>query len=364
PPPAPQRAVDQLEEQHAHRGVDARAQQQVERRQPGDPHVERGGESGEDEPVQEAGHEQHQRARRRLGEVEPGAGHAHSVAQHHAGEAGEAQYLTAELDVLHPAAQRADQHALGLAALQAVVDHHQKEGGEDAGLRGQHARERRLQQQRGQQGQRDAEGLHLPGSSTRASGGGVRTTMTSSSLSKSADAVTRTSLNRPLPPRTTVRTRPMTRPGGNMRSRPEVTTTSPSTTSASTGHTLTTRSPPAASSVADWREICAETWPDTTPVTRLRSMRAPTPLCWSSSSCTWAAEGPTRITRPTTPVGLITAASLLTPWRVPLSMVRMRNHCMASRTTTWATSVSWGRIWRSSSRSRSRTVSSASRWRS
>jgi len=61
---------------------------------------------------------------------------------------------------------------------------------------------------------------------------------------------------------------------------------------------------------------------------------------------------------------LITAAFSATPWRVPLSIMRLRNQGSASRTTTCATSASCGSSWRSSSSSRRRPAASASRWRS
>ena len=104
--------------------------------------------------------------------------------------------------------------------------------------------------------------------SSRASGC-ARTTMTSSSRSKCADGATRMSLKSP-PVVFTECTRPTMRPLGNMRSRPEVTTTSPTTTSASTGTNFM------ASRLPTWSANPA--CPDTTAVMRLRSMRTPSPL--------------------------------------------------------------------------------------
>ena len=123
-----------------------------------------------------------------------------------------------------------------------------------------------------------------------------------------------------------------------MRSIPEVTTTSPTTTSASPGTYFITRSLAPASA----KPSC----PETTPATRLRSIITPAPLSRSRRSCTLAALGPTATTRPSTPVGLITAASRATPASRPRSRVRVRNQGMPSRVTTSAAIVSRGRVCR------------------
>src|SRR4029079_3888127 len=155
-------------------------------------------------------------------------------------------------------------------------------------LPGAHAPEGGLHEEGGQDGERRPEdphraaGLLLTGARGEALGSGGRpysvssqadgcawTPLSDSSRSKWADGATRMSLKSP-PVVFTDCTRPTMRPLGNMRSRPEVTTTSPTATQPRTG----TKFMP--SRLPTWSANPA--WPDTTAVMRLRSMRTPRPL--------------------------------------------------------------------------------------
>jgi hypothetical protein len=83
-------------------------------------------------------------------------------------------------------------------------------------------------------------------------------------------------------------------------------------------------------------ESASPTCPETTPVTPFDSIITPTPQSRSSSSWTRAAQGPTAITRPTTPEGLIAGAFTFTPALLPRSTMMVRNQGTPSRATTSA----------------------------
>src|SRR5207245_5438303 len=133
-----------------------------------------------------------------------------------------------------PARGRPRQHRVGLAPVERAVDQHDQERVHESRVAGRDEAEPRLQQQRHQQG---AERQGQPHRTERSSAGFSalrRTTMTSSSFSRRAEGTTTTSLNR-ADGAATDRTRPRTRPFGKIPSSPDVTTTSPTATSARAG---------------------------------------------------------------------------------------------------------------------------------
>src|SRR6185503_19414633 len=349
----PQVAVHVEEDQAAKRRVHHGARQQAGQGERLDPHVEGGGQPLEDERVHERGREQDQHAGPRLREVEARPREADAEAHQHLGQAGQAHHAPAELHVLHPAAGGSGEHGVGLPPHQAAVDEHQHEEVHHPGLAGHDVREGGLEEEGHQQGQGRPEDLHRTDSVSCGVGGVAAATMTSSIFSKFADGCTATSLKSP-DPFPTERTRPTTGPLGYIWSSPDVTTTSPTATSARTGTYFMSSSEVPESEKA--------TWPATTPVVRVRSMRTPIPLSRSSRSWTLAARGPTSTTRPITPPTPSTGAFSVTPSLRPLSMVMLRNQGTPSRAMTCAVSVGKGRIGRSSRISRRRAASPICSW--
>src|SRR5713101_6360968 len=333
--PAPELPVERLEHHHARRAVDHRADDQRQRAQLVALHVEDLRELAEQDGIDKGRHHDHEQAGGGLGEMEARGAHAHREAHQQLAQGTQAQDAPAEVHVLHPACGRSRQHPVGLASRQPTVDHDEQEGVEQPRLQREDPAQRSLHEQRGHDGERGPEDLHRAlgvartgargaslGSGGRtscvqaSSSARVRITISSSSRSKRAEGATRMSLNRPPLLRTDC-TRPTIRPLGNMRSSPEVTTMSPTATSASTGtYFMASRFP-------TWSAKPA--WPETTAVMRLRSMRTPSPLSWSSRSCTLAACGPTATTRPTTPVVEMTGALRETPSSRPRLSVTVRN---------------------------------------